>query len=409
MDFNSSPKNCQVLFLDMNAFFASVEQQIMPTLRGKPIAVAPYIGDSGCIISPSYEAKYMGVKTGMRVKDAKKICPHLIVIESHPSIYTIYHKKIVELAESVSPFIKVASVDEMFIKLSPNEQSSDVSFALARKIKSDLKNQVGDWLKCSVGIGPNRFLAKQAAEFRKPDGLYEIKLNQLENYYSQIKLRDICGINYRTENICNLLGIYSPLDFYKKDLKFLSDKLGQMGKIWFLRLRGYEVDDFLSKTSTLGHSFVLPPELRDRNGAQLVLRKLIEKAGYRLRKNNFYAKNISLSIHFLNHTCWKKGVKFVSSNDTASLVKYVFLLFNQCTFYDKPLKISVSTGNLVYTKDVQISLFDEKQKTEKIYKTIDKINDKYGSSTLTNASLLNSKSYAPDRISFGKPRQEIIY
>ncbi|MFA6423517.1 MAG: hypothetical protein WCW17_03645 [Patescibacteria group bacterium] len=407
MELKHIPKDYQILFLDMNAYFASVEQQVRPELRGRPIGVAPYTGDSGCIISPSYEAKALGVKTVMGVGEAKKICPKINIIEARPALYSFYHKEIVKKVESFSPFVKVASIDEMFMKLSPLEQNAEISQKLALEIKAGI-SEIGDWLKCSIGIGPNRFLAKQAAELRKPDGFYQITINKLKEYYKMISLRDLCGINYRIEERCNRIGIYSPSDFFARDFNSLNKAWGHYGKNWYFRLRGYEVDDFTSQTSTVGHSCVLPPEMRQMHKAKLVLIKLIEKTGYRLRQNNLKAGSLYLGIYFLNGTRWSCKLKFSPFSDSQAFLKNGLFLFNKCPFKSSPIQLVISTFNLSKSGHDQVSLFDQSERDKNASSAIDQINDKYGSGTVRSSYLIETDDYAPDRIPFGKPRYDIL-
>lgn len=303
-----APKNYSVLFLDMNSFFASVEQQVRPDLRGLPIGVAPYTGDSGCIIAASLEAKKQGVKI-CRITEAKKIIPNIKILEARPALYMIYHQEIKKTIEKFTPFYKVLSVDEFALKLTPNEQNMESSLKLARNLKEAIRSNVGDYLSCSIGIGSNKFLAKMAAERKKPDGLTVVTLDQLSDFYSKIKLTDITGINFRMEHRLNFLGLKSPTDFYSCPLSYLSENLGHMGKNWYFRLRGYEVDDLYPKTRTISHSHVLEPELRTKSAAISVLRKLVSKAGFRLRKESFQASGVYVSIRFINKSSFNLSKK----------------------------------------------------------------------------------------------------
>src|ERR1700682_4651332 len=148
------------LFLDLNAYFASVEQQVTPALRGKPVAVVPMKTDNTCCIAASYEAKAYGIKTGTRVGDAKKMCPTLTLVEAVPQLYVRYHHAIVDTVSSLIPIESVLSIDEMICKLTGTQQDVPNAVLLAKSIKKALLDRVGECLRCSIGLGPNRYLSK---------------------------------------------------------------------------------------------------------------------------------------------------------------------------------------------------------------------------------------------------------
>lgn len=404
-----APKNYSVLFLDMNSFFASVEQQVRPDLRGLPIGVAPYTGDSGCIIAASLEAKKQGVKI-CRITEAKKIIPNIKILEARPALYMIYHQEIKKTIEKFTPFYKVLSVDEFALKLTPNEQNMESSLKLARNLKEAIRSNVGDYLSCSIGIGSNKFLAKMAAERKKPDGLTVVTLDQLSDFYSKIKLTDITGINFRMEHRLNFLGLKSPTDFYSCPLSYLSENLGHMGKNWYFRLRGYEVDDLYPKTRTISHSHVLEPELRTKSAAISVLRKLVSKAGFRLRKESFQASGVYVSIRFINKSSFNLSKKSSRPfSDDWTFWENVLILLAKCSWNAPPIHISVGTFGLMVKNGSQISIFKEIEKRQQLAEALDKINDQFGADTVMSASMMEAGKAAPDRIPFGKPRYDILH
>ena len=407
MSINTPPKDFRVLFLDMNSFFASVEQQVRPELRGKPIGVAPFTGDSGCIIAASREAKAEGIKIG-RIGEAKKLCPRLQIVESRPALYMIYHKEIKRVIESFTPYYKPLSIDEFAIYLTAQDQSYERSLKLGMDLKRAIKERVGDFLTCSVGIGPNVFLAKMAGERKKPDGLTIVQLSGLKNFYSSLKLLDITGINYHLEARLKNKKVDSPADLFNLGVAQLRAILGHPGRLWYFRLRGYEVDDFVVKNKTVGHSHVLPPEFRSVSGATTVIQKLIYKIGKRLRGEQYSACGISLVISFSNHQHFsvaKRVDRFCDDNTLSSHIKEIL---KKCRWSGQPIYVAVSTFDLVQNCADQISIFPEKEKQNSISRTVDKINDSFGTGTIFPASMHGARDSAPDRISFGSPRYEII-
>jgi DNA polymerase-4 len=408
MSITTPPTNFRRLFLDMNAFFASVEQQVQPTLRGKPVGITPYIGASGCVIARSYEAKEWGVGTGDRVGDALAKCPKINIVESHPALYTHYHKEILKVLKNHSPWVQVLSIDEFVINLTGSDQSRTKATLMACSIKKGIREKVGDFLKCSVGIGPSTFLAKVACESKKPDGFTIVEVEHLDAFYNQLKLLDIPGINLRMEARFNRLNIKTPLELYKLPLPYWIQVFGHMGRAWYYRLRGYEVDVKPSDVKSIGHSHVLSPEFRSRSGAQSVLKKLIQKTGRRLRAKNLVAAGVFVSISFYDHGYFQQSKKTADFNDDQTLGQYVFAMIKDLKFDKKPLRLAVTVFNLKQALGYQLSIFPEMEKKRLLSHTVDNINDRFGAKTIAPASVGNAKDSAPDRIPFGAPRYDIL-
>src|SRR3954469_24742898 len=178
-----------------------------PSLRGKPIAVVPLLADPTCCIAVSYEGKAFGVKTGTKVGEAKKLCPSIQLIEGNHENYIRYHNRIVPAVESCIPVEAVCSIDEMACRLTGSQQNLTVASALAEKIKDTIKTQVGSSLRCSIGVAPNRYLAKIAADMEKPDGFTVIRPRDLPGILHQLKPRDLPGIGARMEENLRRKGI----------------------------------------------------------------------------------------------------------------------------------------------------------------------------------------------------------
>jgi len=407
MSINTPPKDFRIIFLDMNSFFASVEQQVRPEFRGIPVGVTPYVGGTGCIIAASREAKKMGIKTGCLVREARKIYPKIKIIESRPALYTIYHKEIRRVIESFSPYFQPLSIDEFIIFLTPSEQNSQTAKKLGQAIKDKIRSEVGDFLTSSVGIGPSRFLAKMAGERQKPDGLTVVKLSELREFYSKIKLLDITGINHKLEFRLKNFNLLTPLDFFTTDLPKLRSILGHAGRLWWYRLRGYEVDDQISQIKTIGHSHVLAPEVRNIEGAKAVIRKLIYKSAYRLRQSGFMAGGVFINISFYDGPSFKKGARVSPFSDTGSFIANVFKLLKDCRWHKNPSYVAVSAFNLLSSKKIQLSIFSEIEKSRRISEAMDKIDDEFGAGFIHPASVFIARDSAPDRIPFGKPRYDI--
>ncbi len=195
------------LFLDLNSYFASVEQELRPELRGRPVAVVPLLADTTCCIAASYEAKEYGIRTGTQVGEAKRLCPNLILVEARHELYVDYHRRVVEAVECCIPVTSVMSIDEMACRLIGREQPLLAALELAREVKASIRRKAGATLCCSVGLAPNRYLAKVASDLEKPDGLVALTPDLLHDALSGLKTRDLPGVGARMEKRLAAQGI----------------------------------------------------------------------------------------------------------------------------------------------------------------------------------------------------------
>lgn len=401
------PKDYQYLFLDMNAYFASVEQQVHPILRGKPVIVTPTPCPSGCIITSSYEAREYGIKTGMQVKDAQSICPSINIRESNTFLYLEYHEKIINIIKNITPFYKVKSIDELAIKLTPEDQNYKNSFKLALRIKYLIRKNLGSYISCSIGIAPNIFLAKMAAESKKPNGLTTLHIFELNKFLKKLKLTDLCGIAHRMANNLRAININTPLDFYNTDIQTLKNQLGKIGEYWYLNLHGYDTENILSSNPprSVSQSHVLEPRFRNWDLAWSVCEKLIFKAAKRLRNYKINPKKLSLRVNFLGKGKYRNWLKINPTTDSFILTRYIKSIWKHIPKYENfPLKICVAFFDFTPSSPLQSALFDNNEKTRSISQSIDKINNKFSKDTIYTANILKACDSAPDRISFGQPK-----
>jgi len=396
------PTNFIFLFLDMNAFFASVEQQVRPELRGQPICITPYTGNTGCCIARSYEAKKFGVSV-MRVGEAKKLCPQIKIIEARPELYVFYHRQILKQLEKLNPFVEVKSIDEFILRLTGLERQRGRAIELGQKLKEAIRQEVGDFLKCSIGISSSPWLAKVAGELKKPDGLVALSLNGLPALYGKLKLTDLPGINFRYERQLNCKKIKTASDFFNSSLPDLSTWFGHSGRVWYYRLRGWELDEVTSAAKSVGHSHVLAPEFRNKSAARRVLLKMAEKCAKRLRKKNLWANSVYVAVSFLGGSCSTQSVKTNLICDSQSVRINVLSLYDHLKIQKPPLKVSVTLSDLKQMNQQPISLFTDIEKSRLFSQTLDKINDRFGNDTIYPAAQFGTDEAAPDRIPFGDP------
>jgi len=407
------------LLLDLNSYFASVEQELRPELRGRPVAVVPVMADTTCAIAASYEAKAFGVRTGTRVADAKQMCPGIELVEARHDVYVDYHNRIVEAVERCVPVSAVLSIDEMASSLIGREQPLSAALDLARRIKISIRN-VGSTLRCSIGLAPNRYLAKIASDMQKPDGLVALTPGQLPSALTQLSLRDLPGVGARMEKRLHEQGIRTMPQLLALDREQLNRVWGSINgeKLWYW-LRGEDFRDAeLEHQKSISQSHVLPPELRTEDGCYAVAHKLLHKAAMRLRAARLWTTQVSLTIKYatargesqhssgIHQSVWSEGLSVIECQDNQTLIEVLQKLWGarpQDEKHRRPFYVGVWLGNLVPDHLHTLSLFsslETESKRTRLTSTMDALNQKYGTATLFSASMLLARAAAPTRIAF---------
>ncbi|MBE5072765.1 hypothetical protein IM511_00425 [Erythrobacteraceae bacterium E2-1 Yellow Sea] len=293
-----SPSPLKWLYVDFNSYFASVEQQMQPHLRNRPVAVVPVDSDSTCAIAASYEAKAYGVSTGTPIWEARKLCPDIICVLARHDLYVQFHHRAIAEIERHVPVTAVCSIDEVAVELMRNEAAPETAERIARSIKAGLKAHLGEWMRCSIGIAPNRYLAKVAGDLQKPDGLTILMPDDIESRLTnELEPMDLPGIGRNMERRLRQQGIFTVADIYALDRKRLRNAWGNIWgeRMWYL-LRGYDLPEMETQRRSIGHSHVLAPYLRPPAMAIDVARRLTMKAASRLRRMNYAASWFALSI-----------------------------------------------------------------------------------------------------------------
>ncbi len=396
----------EIMHIDLNSCFATVEQQAYPHLRGKPIVIAAYPTNNGCILAPSIEAKKFGIKTGMQVKEGKKLYPNLIVRTADTMLIRDVHQKFKNICLDYSPDVVPKSIDEVVINFSVIPTLNRSLINIGKEIKKRFREEIGEWISCNVGIGTNRFLAKTAAGLHKPDGLDVIDHKNIEEVLKKLTLIDLNGINIRFEYRLNQAGIYTPLDFFKTPDDILRKVVFKsiVGHYWFLRLHGFEVDDFKSIRKSFGQEYSLQKKTKDLEDLKKIIMKLCEKMGRRLRQSRQFASGVHLGILYLDHDFWHKGKKLRRSiSSTKNLFEEIMKLFYLQPQMQVVSKISVSCFSLNQNDNQQLELIDMGgEKINKISYALDKINNRFGEFTVVPAIMIDMKDTVIDRIAFGK-------
>jgi DNA polymerase-4 len=421
------PTALRWLYIDFNSYFASVEQQLDERLRDKPVAVVPTNTDATSVIAASYEAKHFGIKTGTPVWEAKKLCPDLICVVAKHDQYVAYHNRIIEEVNRHTPVTQVCSIDEVACRMMSNELDLDYITALAARIKVGLAQHVGAYIKCSIGVSTNKYLAKIATDMQKPDGYTVLQQNDLPDKLYALKLNDFMGIGRRMEVRINQAGVYDVRTLMQMSAPQLK---GLWGGIWGERmwyyLRGYEVPEVPTQKSNVGHSHVLAPESRPVTKAYIIAQRLTLKAASRLRRMNYCAKLFALSVRFENGQRFAMDIKSKPIQDNFSFYQLLDALWIRA-LKEVPnsnvKKISVNLHGLIPQKDVgvQLNLFDNQdaqvkeavqlQSKNKLSAVMDVLNQKYGKDTvLMGLTPGQGKAFTGTKVAFTRiPEQEEFF
>jgi DNA polymerase-4 len=372
-------------------------------LRGKPIAVAAYITPNGCILAPSIEAKRYGVKTGMRVKDGKLLCPNLIILAPDPWKYRNVHLALRRLISDYTADFNPKSIDEFVLNLEDYPSFNQGLWKVARDIKKRIRQEIGDWLTVSIGIAPNRFLAKLASELEKPDGLVEINKENFSGVYSKLKLTDLPYIKIRNAARLSVMGIFSVTNFYNAPVWRLKAAFESInGYYWYLRLRGWEIDDVIFGRKSYGNSYALPKPLVTCEELSPILSKLVMKMSSRLRSAGYKAKGVHLAIAYRDKDFWHRGIGLENEIfDTRDIYRCAFRILSLAPLRKPVRELAVSCFNLRNSASTQLDLFENIEKKIKITSAIDGVNERWGDYVITPARMLGAKESVPDRISFG--------
>ena len=398
----------QTLVVDLNCAFASIEQQRDPELRGKPLAIAAYATDAATIVSSSREARDLGIKTGMRVFEGKALYPGLLVKEPDPPRYREVSDKLIEILGRHSPDVLRMSIDEASLDLAGTPGLARLGpEGVARAIKLAVREEVGECVTCSIGISTSIWMAKQASNLDKRDGLERIDHRNLVEVFSRLRLTDLSGIAEASARHLQRAGIGSPLEF----LRSTPERLRQAGMhvevatMWLRRLRGFEGGGFESaRRKSYSHSHVLAHATSGQRELEELLMRLSEMVGRRLRAGGRVGSVVSVSVvyrpvagHFsrqskLSHPVttgeeiYQAALKLLAAREPGRQVG----------------TLGVGLSGLADADTAQMDLFGPgAPRNQRVESALDAIRDRFGEDAVQRARLLGRAPVVRDRIAFG--------
>jgi DNA polymerase-4 len=405
LSFMSDPYEIGWLFADLNAFFASVEQELRPELRGQPIGIVPIEADTACCIAASYQAKAYGVKTGLRLDEALLLCPHLIVVQARPRLYVEYHHLIVAAIERCIPVQAVMSCDEFACQLMGRERHLRRAVEIAYSIKAELRT-VGSTLRCSIGLAPNRLLAKVAGDMTKPDGLMIFERRHLPRALYGLKLGDIPGIGGRMEERVRAEGITTMRELCALPRERMHGIWGSVlgDRLWHW-FRGV---DFLEPApkplQSLSRQHILPPDCRTPERARGIAVKLLHSTARKMRRHGLWAGGISVRVGFYDAPVFEGSVRIPLCQDAHTLQSHVTVLWERVPLRT-PSDIAVVLTHLdtAPLPDLFASESHGPDSRARATGALDAMNARYGLNTVYLGSIHDVRRQAPTRIPFGPP------
>lgn len=403
------------LFLDLNSYFASVEQQEDPALRGKPVIVVPVASDYTCAIAASIEAKTFGIRTGTKVLEAKALCPGLIIRDARHDLYVRYHGRIVAEIERHLHVTKVMSIDEVACELLGAERRPDNALALARRVQAGVLESVGACMRSSVGLAPSVLLAKTASDMKKPGGLTLLGAHQLPGPLLELGLRDLCGIGRNMEARLIAAGVPDVATLWALSPSRARAVWGSvLGERFWYGLHGIDTPDAKTNRHSIGHSHVLGQPLRNMASAHQVGRKLLARAASRLRRAALRTGGLSVWLRFQDAPSRDAVRIFDLTGDTFRLLRafeacWTEMASGRTRGAARPLHVGVTLMRLTEEAALAPDLFgwtpaaEEDAKRLRLSAAMDQLNQRYGNDTVSiGATPAGLSRYMGAKIAFNR-------
>ncbi len=400
------PHDYAVLYIDMDAFFASVTQQEHPHMRAKPVGVSPCVGDNCSIVAASYEARAYGIKVGTRVAEARRRCPSIQIVSDSPAVYRTYHRHIMAILHATYGQVGVRGIDEAYVIIPSYARSYDNVYALAKAIKSSIRRSVGEYISCSIGIAPNIWLAKMAAQHKKPNGLTVLTLEGLADFYQGLGLTDCTGIGRRLARRLYGKGVMGVEDFAARSLPCMRSLLGLVGEKWYLRLRGYEVDrEWVVKApQSMSHQVTITGNrMLSLGQCRQYALTLATKLSARLRAHGLQARGVVLYVVHANGQTSQLAYQHTGHLEAErTIYKLACGLLEQGyehTLGLRLLALSVTGLTSVRQQELDLGMPVEVERERLLSRALDAINNRFGPGSIGRAATW-SRELVADRIGF---------
>ena len=390
-----TPEERVIFLLDYDSFFARCMQQAYPPLRGKPVGIrGPAKGTA--IIAASTEAKARGVKVGMHVNEATRCCPQLLAVRADMDMYGEICTKSLRVLTGYTDLVEPFSIDEAFLDATALVEEFGDAHMLAQQIKRDLRAVLGPHITCSIGIGPNKMLAKLVCSFHKPNGITHVATADIPALLKQIRLTDICGIGARVERRLQRLGIYTVEQLGHIPRELLVREFGVLGHVYWLWGQGTDLAPVApyhtqAAEKSIGHGLTLPEAVHERRTLDGVLLRLCERVGRRMRRRGFLGRH----VHLWGRYDGQEGGDFGGHrllahyvDDSMSIYHAVQALLPPGGLPAPVRQVQVTMGDLRRNAALQLSLEEDRAKQRRLQQAMDAVNDRFGEFTVIRGTTL---------------------
>lgn len=400
------------LFIDMDSYFASVEQHLRPELRGRMIGVVPVESEGTCVIAASADAKRLGVKVGTRVRDAKQLCPDIVLVRARPRLYVEVHQAILRSIDRCAPIHKVYSIDEWAIRLIGKERDVGEAMELGRRIKRRLLKDFSPWLTCSVGIAPTRLLAKIASDMRKPDGLVTLDVGELPGKLEDMELDDfpgIAGAMLRRLHAANVRTVRQLWDLTRQESRHIWGSV--QGEAWWMGFHGHDVPEPATRRRSINHANMLSPKHRDDAGAHAILVRLVCNGAWRLRHHDHVAQRLHIYVRSYNGREWGAEGPLEGTQDTMAIARQLESLWARRPWAPgkeresewRPFaQVAITLTGLTPVNTATPMLFEDRRPTDPLSQAMDRINQRWGRNAVYLGSVHDYRHEMEDKIAFGR-------
>jgi DNA polymerase-4 len=378
-----------ILHIDMDAFFISVEQRDNPSLRGKPAAVCGSFSRS-VVTSATYEARPYGIRAGMSIQEAKRRCPQLILVEGNHSKYTETAARIFSILKEYTPLVEVASIDEAYLDITQSLLLFQSPLHIAQSIKDQIREK--EQLTCSIGVAPNKLLAKLESRLKKPDGLVVIGKEEVEKVLKDLPVSKLNGIGPKLGEMLNAIGIFTCGQLGKFPVSVLAKRFGVIGERLHEMGLGWDDSPVIpfdeeEDAKSISHSVTLEEDTSDPKLLRKVLLQLSERVSRRMRRERFYGKRIAITVRYSDFFTFSKQ-KTLSKwmNSGNEIFQQAFEIFKSVS-HPKPIRLLGVGMSLLKKEWCQLDLFEKREKKDNLLKAMDRVNERFGDWTLTWAGL----------------------
>ncbi len=383
-----------IIHIDMDAYFASVEQQANPALRGQPIVVSGRPDIHSVVAAASREAKTYGIRAGMSTWEARKLCPHLTFVPGDPDKYETITRRFLDVLVDYTPMVEVYSIDEVFMDVTQEADRHGGALCLAREIQRRLRATLGEWIPCSIGIAPSKLLAKLAVEKAKPAGVHRICPQDVPQVLARTPVEDVCGIGPRIARRLSHMGIWNLADLSRYPEGYLRARFGVYGAVLAMWGRGLDPSPLIpywqeGELKSVGHSHAVPKALRDPEGARSVLLYLCERTGRRLRAKGLAGRVVHLDLRDANmhHRGGQRALEVPTDDEEIIFQTALDLVRSHGGFPGQTTMVGVRVGSVISGKEAPRPLLPEQRRRERLEHAMDHIRNRYGESALWRGSV----------------------